>query len=800
MSRFRLGDKSLQMKLHTLFRLFRSRKSKLFFSVLFLVFSLYFAFCLPKILFNAPTSSVIFDRSGKLLSARIAKDGQWRFPPCDSIPFKFRMALVEFEDRNFYDHHGVHLPSIVRAMQQNVRNRRVVSGGSTISMQVIRMSRGNPGRTVFEKCKEIVMAIRLETRYNKSEILKYYVSNAPMGGNVVGLDAASWRYYKRSSFELSWGEAATLAVLPNAPSLIYPGKNQQKLMDKRNRLLDRLYEAGHIDSTTCALSKIEPLPQKPAPLPQQSQHMLSLVSKIHSNKAVKTTLDGTLQRQVVEVLNRHNERLSANQIHNLAALIIDVEKGEVVAYVGNVGQGVDHGVHVDVIQAPRSTGSILKPILYAAMLDQGKLLPNTLVADVPTYMSGYAPKNFNEQFSGAVAASKALYRSLNVPAVLMLKEFGIEKFHHLLGELGMKHISRPPDHYGLTLILGGAEASLWDITNAYAGMSKTLGNFKKHNGMYNPQDYQKASYIMSEKTDSDVLSEDALINAGAIYKTYESLLNVNRPSNEVGWESFSSAHKVAWKTGTSFGFRDAWAVGTTPKYVIGVWAGNADGEGRPGIVGVTAAAPVMFDLFDLLPQGKWFDPPYDDLIEVDICKQSGHRVSRFCHASEKKWIPLLGVRTSACPYHQLVHLDSNGRQRVSSECEAPSAMIQKSWFVLPSVQEWYYRKYHPEYAPLPDWQSGCAPPEENSPVAIVYPNHGQKIYVPKDFNGERSRAVFKATHRNVDSEIHWHLGETYLGTTKTIHQIEVNPDPGKWQLILIDEKGYRVSRDVEVCE
>jgi penicillin-binding protein 1C len=790
----------ISMKLRNLIKRLFSRRSMLVMATLLVSGLIYFIFCLPNTLFDSPTSTVIFDRDGKLLSARIASDGQWRFPPCDSIPHKFEVALVEFEDRKFHSHSGVHLPSIMRAIKQNVSNGHIVSGGSTISMQVIRMSRGNPKRTIFEKCKEMVKALRLETRFDKNEILQMYASNAPMGGNVVGLDAASWRYYGRNAHDLSWGEAATLAVLPNAPSLIYPGKNQQKLMDKRNRLLDRLHESGEMDSITCVLSKLEPLPQKPAPLPQECQHLLHHISKKHSGEAVQTTVDASLQHRVLEVMKRHNNALSSNQIQNLAALIIDVEKGEVLAYVGNMAQGNHHGAHVDVIQAPRSTGSILKPILYAGMLDQGELLPHTLISDVPTYMAGYAPKNFDENFAGAVPASQALYKSLNVPAVLMLKKFGIEKFHHLLGKLGMKHINRPPEHYGLTLILGGAEASLWDITNAYAGMSKTLGNFKKYNSRYNQSDFDQVSFIRQEDDKETYLTDDALINAGAIYKTYESLLNVNRPTNETGWESFSSSHKVAWKTGTSFGFRDAWAVGTTPKYVIGVWAGNADGEGRPGITGVTAAAPVLFDLFDLLPQCSWFDAPYDDLMEVQVCGLSGHRAGLFCDETESELIPIAGNKTSACPYHQRVHLDAASKYRVSSQCEEPEDMVQKSWFVLPSIQEWYYRKTHPEYKPLPDWQSGCAPSEEGSPLAIVYPNPRQKIYVPKEFSGKRGKAVLKATHRHADTEIHWHLGSTYIGTTKTIHQVEVNPEPGIHELVLMDEHGYRQSRMVEFIQ
>ncbi|HTF06514.1 MAG TPA: penicillin-binding protein 1C, partial [Bacteroidia bacterium] len=453
----------------------------------FLILLTVWWFCLPAKLFSDPTSTVLLDRDGKLLGAKIANDGQWRFPERTTVPYKFAQCLIQFEDRQFYKHPGVNPVAIFRAVKQNVSNSKVVSGGSTITMQVIRMSRKNPPRTVWQKSIEIVMATRLEASYSKEAILAMYASNAPFGSNVVGIDAASWRFFGRSPEKLSWAESATLAVLPNAPSLIYPGKNQERLKDKRDRLLQRLVEAGIIDQPTCDLAVQEPLPGAPYPLPRLAPHLLDRASKDgHDGEIVESTIDLNLQERVNGVVQRHHSRLRANQIHNAAAIVIDVKTGEALAYVGNTsvpdgfavaGTSDDHGYDVDVVNAPRSTGSILKPYLYCGMLTDGQLLPNTLVADVPTDIAGYNPENFDLAYDGVVPAHRALARSLNVPAVKMLQQYRVERFHNLLNKIGLTTVTRSPEDYGLSLILGGAEGKLWDLAGAYASMARTLNRY-----------------------------------------------------------------------------------------------------------------------------------------------------------------------------------------------------------------------------------------------------------------------------------------------------------------------------------
>ncbi|MEZ4892123.1 MAG: transglycosylase domain-containing protein [Saprospiraceae bacterium] len=414
------------------------------------------------------------------------------------------------------------------------------------------------------------MATRLELTYSKKEILSLYASNAPFGGNVVGIEAASWRYYGKQPGLLSWAEAATLAVLPNSPALIHPGRNRDALLAKRNALLDKLRETGRINDITCDYAKEEPLPEKPLALPQLAPQLMDRLTHTVKQKQsrFRTTIDKHLQEQVSQILVRRQEVYRGNGVYNMAAVILDVPSGEVLAYVGNVPDaGQEHGEDVDIISAPRSTGSILKPYLYALSLESGDILPASLLHDVPTQLGDYRPENYYETYDGAVPAKRALIRSLNVPFVLLLQKYGLERFHFNLQRLGITTLSKPPDHYGLSLILGGAEANLLDITNTYACMGRRLGAFYDRNGKYGSDDFRSPTFLRSRQNRSEtrITDQNDLLSASSIWFTFEAMRQVERPNSIGEWEMFEASRPVAWKTGTSFGFRDAWAAGVTPQ-------------------------------------------------------------------------------------------------------------------------------------------------------------------------------------------------------------------------------------------
>ena len=774
--------------------------------IVVLTMLLLYVFSIPRNFLDKPTSTVIYCRDGRLMGARIADDGQWRFPPADSLPEKYVKALVLFEDKRFYRHIGVDPFAMARALRQNISERRTVSGGSTITMQVVRLMQNNPPRTIPQKLKEIILATRIELRYSKDKILNLYAANAPFGGNVVGIEAASWRYFGREPNELSWAEAATLAVLPNAPALIHPGRNREQLLMKRNLLLDRMCEAGIISVEISSLSKDEPLPDKPLPLPNDAPHLLNRIILSHKGMRVKTTINKSMQQQVNRIVQHHAELYRGNYINNIATIVAEAVSGDVIAYVGNVfdNDNTVRSNRVDVITAPRSTGSILKPLLYAAMIDKGDILPNMLIADVPIQIRNFSPRNFSRTYDGAVPAHRALERSLNVPYVRMLQTYGIEQFHLLLRNLGMTTLSHPADHYGLTLILGGAEGSLWDITGIYAELSRRLQNYSQLSGMYDPADSRPLNYFASHSINNNSTKQlshlefTAPIEAAAIWQTFQSLSELNRPEGEADWKSFSSSRKIAWKTGTSYGHRDAWAVGVTPAYAIGVWVGNATGEGRPMLTGVNYAAPVLFDIVAQMPQGAWFDIPYDDMIEMVVCQKSGHRASIFCDETLVMQVAKGAINSQPCPYHRNIHLSKDLKYRVNSDCVSVDEIISTSWFVLPPAMEWYYKAKNMDYKPLPPIHADCLASETVQQMDIIYPQSGLTIVLPRQLDGSEGQVVFRAAHRRSDAIIFWHVNNEFIGSTRAPHQIPASPPPGNHRLILVDDAGNTVTEGFTV--
>ncbi len=766
-------------------------------SIIGFILLLVYYFSLPRTLFHEPYSTVIESNEGELLAAQIATDGQWRFPAKDSIPDKFKQCIVYFEDEHFRYHPGFNPVAMVKAVQQNRKAGKVVRGGSTLTQQVIRLSRKNKKRTYFEKAIEIILATRLEFRHSKKTILELYAAHAPFGGNVVGLEMASWRYFGIQAHQLSWAESATLAVLPNAPSLIFPGRNQEKLRIKRNALLLKLHNDGVIDQLTYDLAITEPLPQKPYNVPQIAPHLLQRIAKTDAGKRITTTIDIALQNRINHIARQYHNQYKQNEVHNLAILVIDVQTRNVISYVGNSPTDFDHDKDVDIISAPRSTGSILKPFLYASMLDEGEILPNTLVPDIPTQISGYTPQNYNLTFDGAVPAQRALSRSLNIPAVLMLQDYGVFKFYDVLQKFKLKDINKHPDHYGLSLILGGAESNLWDLCRTYANLSSTVNYFNASKGKYRSNEFAELNCRSDFETDFGEDSfQKTILGAGSIYLTYTAMKEVNRPEGDEAWRFYDSSLELAWKTGTSFGNRDAWAIGTNSRYVVGVWIGNASGEGRPELTGVDYAAPVLFDVFNLLPKKPFFSAPLNDLEEVEVCALSGHIAQDDC-PKVNQLVNRNGRKTTVCPYHKLVHLDATEQYQVNSSCEDVTTMVSKKWFLLPPVMELYYKSLHIDYLPLPPFRADCQT-TTHAVMDFIYPKINSKIYLAKNFNGQIQPVIVKVAHSNKEAKLYWYVNNVYKGTTQTFHEMPVDGNTGIHYITVVDEFGNEIRRKVEM--
>ncbi|MFA7102350.1 MAG: penicillin-binding protein 1C, partial [Bacteroidales bacterium] len=655
-----------------------TKKKKGIILLLILIILVFYFFILPFRLFDVPYSTVVKDRQGEVLGVRLASDGQWRFPEGEKVPDKFRSCIITYEDQWFYFHLGINPVSVCRALYQNIKAGRVVSGASTLSMQCVRMARKKQ-RTLKEKIVEMLLSIRLETRYSKKEILSMYASHAPFGGNVVGIEAASWRYFNHRASDLSWAEAATLAVLPNAPALIHLSRNQGLLLKKRNVLLKKLYQKERITSTEYELALAENLPQNLYPLPQLAPHLVTYFYLTQQGNHIQSTIDKNKQIELENILNQWNEDFLKKDIRHLAAMIVDLHTNEVIAYCGNVNYLKNgEGNQVDIIRSSRSSGSLLKPLLYYISLSEGLILPHTLLADIPVNIHGFSPQNFNLQYDGAVPASEAICRSLNIPSVLLLRLYSVPKFYNFLKEIGITTLNRDAGDYGLSLILGGAEISLWDIVAVYSNMARALLDLPK----------TELSLSLKEKGKESKRKFDK----GAVWQTFEVIKELNRPE-EIDWHALPSVETIAWKTGTSYGFRDAWAVGVSTRYAVGVWVGNAEGEGKPGLLGATTAGPVMFDIFNFLPADKWFTLPEGNFIEEEVCTSSGYLKGRFCDKVDTQYILPKALRSNVCPYHVLLNLTPDFSYQTNPDDK--DGMVQQSWFVLPPAQASFYKQKHP---------------------------------------------------------------------------------------------------------
>jgi penicillin-binding protein 1C len=749
---------------------------------------------LPERLTHTPYATLMLDRNDRLLGARIAADEQWRFVPVEVLPDKYRRALLSYEDKRFFAHPGVDPLAIARAAWLNARAGRVVSGGSTLTMQLARLLRDDPPRTLPEKAREALLALQLEWHFSKDELLIQYASRAPFGGNIVGLRAAAWRYFGREPAALSWAEAALLAVLPNAPSLIHPGRNRERLRAKRNGLLNDLHESGALPARDLQLAVLEPLPAAPKALPANANHLLNSLTASSEQHLFRTTLDADLQHRVRELARQHGRRLAGEGVHNVAVVVIDHTELVTRAYVGNMthGDAREYGAAVDIASAPRSTGSVLKPLLYGLMLDDGLLLPDTLVPDLPTNYGGFSPENFDHGYRGAVPAHQALSQSLNIPAVRMLREYGVGRFHNQLQRMGMTTLFRNAEDYGLTLVLGGAEGSLNELTGIYARLFASARQAPPY-----PVAVLQSSLANREPGRA---APSPVLSPGAAWLTLDALRQVARPGTARQWRLFSSSQAIAWKTGTSYGLRDAWAIGSNGRYTVGVWAGNGNGEPAPGLGGAATAAPLMLDVFSLLGAARWPEAPLADLKTVHVCSDDGYLAGGRCPTVARQ-APLHSHFETVTPYHVRVHLDNNG-QRVHSQCEPVSAMRHRDWFVLPPGQAWFYQRRHPHYRPLPSWREDCLAGaramDSEPPMALIYPHAGTAIYIPVELNGRLGRAVLRAVHQRADATLYWHLDTTYLGETRHFHEWALIAEPGWHTLTLVDDQGFRLKQRFKV--
>nr|WP_259443283.1 penicillin-binding protein 1C [Campylobacter lari] len=696
-------------------------------------------------MFKGTYSKVLLDKNKEILSVFLDSNEQWHLES-EFIPQKLKSAVILYEDKNFYSHYGVDFLALIRAFKNNLFSSKR-SGASTISMQTIKLLEQNK-RTYFNKFNEIIKAFALESACEKDEILKLYLNNAPYGGNLVGVASAGLFYFEKDLKDLTWSEAALLAVLPNNPGLINLEKNKDRLLKKRNALLDRLFEKGYFSKDILTLAKAEKLPSfktRKNLAPHLARRLLA------DKEQIVSSIDKKIQIKFEEKAKEYSYKLQQKGIKNLAILLADAKTNKVLAYVGsNDFYDFASFGQVDGVIAKRSVGSTLKPLLFAFAIDEGLIVPESLMLDVPTFFSNFAPQNANKKYHGFISAKESLQKSLNVPFVSLLAEYGYEKFFYKLKDI-LDFEDENFKKYGLSLILGTKEFSLEDMVKIYLGLGN-YGNFKELL-------YEENAFIKKDKK---------LISDGASFLTLQTLKDLDR----TGLRQYDFNTIISWKTGTSYGRKDAWAIGTSPKYTLGVWVGNFNGEANANLYGVSIAGELFFELLSLLDGiNLEFEKP-NDLVSIKIENQTGYRYDYKFDFKEVLYPQSANVlRTS--PFLKEVFMYKN--KEINSLDENFIHAKKKIILNLPSHAQAFFAK---EKHNLPSF---------NQKLKIIYPLNNLNIILPKDLKSKQKLLVKISNPKK--EKLFWYLNQELIFEGKE-ESLALNLKKGKYTINIISENGY----------
>lgn len=700
----------------------------------------------------------VLDDKGKIIGVSLNKDEQWHLKSIDEIPEKLKISVINYEDKDFYKHFGVDFTSLVRAVRDNLIKGRK-TGASTITMQVAKSLKPKE-RNIFNKYIEIIQAIKIDKFFEKDEILRMYLNNAPYGGNIVGYKTASYLYFQKKPDELTWGESTLLAVLPNSPGLMNVEKNQNKLLKKRDFLLKKLYDKKIINKRQYEISLKEPLPDKRYSFENLAPHLIRRVIEERKEKIIRTTIDSELQEKIEKISKDYSDFLKTQGIKNLSVLLIDNKSSEIKSYIGSQDfYDFENNGQVDGIIAKRSPGSLLKPFLYAVAIDEGLIAPCSKVSDVPLYFVNFSPQNANKKYYGIVEIQDALIKSLNIPFVSLLKEYGEEKFFYFLKEvLGFSDDN--PSRYGLSLILGTKEFTMEEIGKLYSG----LANFG---------DFRSPIYI--DVGTRNFSKESRYLSKGSSYITLNTIKKLERPGMET---LYKEKNPISWKTGTSHGRRDGWAVGVTPDWTLVVWVGNFTGEGNSNLTGVYSAGNLLFRIMKILPKKqKEFQKP-NDLVKIKVDEETGYRL-KYQIPSKEILYPNDAKPLRTSPYYKKIFVDGNG-QEIDSRDENFLNRKEKIILNYPiEVINFFIRNGF-------DVSNIFGDTSKKKGIKIIYPTNGLRITIPKDFDGEKDLIIKIANLKN--QNLYWYLNGEYLDKTRD-REKNLKLGNGKYQLTIISEEG-----------
>ena len=731
----------------------RLKKFVIFIITLFLLLfiyliKIYISYNPKELVENINYSQVVLDRRGVILSVFLNDKEEFHLKYDGEIPETLKTAVINYEDKKFYSHLGVDYPRIVKSFFNNLFGGKKM-GASTISMQVVKALEPAK-RTYFNKLIEIVKAYKLENEFSKEEILKIYLNNAPYGSNIVGYSTAIKMYFNKNVNDLSYAEASLLAVLPNSPGILNLKKNNDKLEAKRNRLLKTLLDRNLIDERQYKFSLLEKFPTKIYYYDKKAPQFSIFLKNKYKDKIIKSTLDYKLQKKIEQIVFEYSSSMKNIGINNAAVLVLNNKTKEVLAYVASQDfNDKKNNGEIDGLQAKRAPASLLKPFLFALSIDEGLIVPDSIYPDVPIYFGNFYPKNSNNKFTGMVRIEEALTKSLNIPFVKLLSDYGVDKFYYFL-EDNDKYPESSFDKFGLSLILGTREMRAVDIAKLYMGLA-------------NYGEISDLKYVLDE----DQPKTHKGFSKGASYITLDTLTRVVRPGNE---NLYTRERPISWKTGTSYGMKDAWSVGVSPDYTVLVWLGNFNQKPIFSLSGVETAGNLLFRIFNVVDlHSKTFEKPVNDLKEIEIDEKTGYR--KFYEVESKKVLyPKDAKLLRISPYYKKIFVDENNIE-IDSRNSNFDKRIEKIVIEYPiEVADYYFL-------------NGV---KENKSVKIAYPSQDLKIFVPRDFDGYKKISVKLYNPNN--EFVYWYIDESYIGFSNESEKF-LELDAGEHKLTIVTEDG-----------
>jgi penicillin-binding protein 1C len=734
-------------------------------------------------------SAAVEYRDGTPAYVFLARDDKWRLPVAlDDVDPALVAALIALEDRRFWHHDGVDPLAIVRAAASDALHARRVSGGSTLTMQLARLLEPRP-RTLRAKLFDMFRAVQLDLRLSKREILAEYLSRTPYGGNVEGVESAAWSYFGHGARHLTPLEIATLLAVPQGPRRFAPRPdNAARLRARRDAILGKLIAAGvfgAVDARTAlAEAAATPPPDRLRRMPRQAAHAAVWLHRRHPHdRRVRSTLDAGIQALAEREALLRRAELHRKAIYGGAIVVVDHRSREVVALVGSLDFGdAQHGGQIAMFSRPRSPGSTLKPLLYALAIDRGMALPEFRVADVPTQYGTYRPRNFDGDWSGLVALQGALARSLNLPFVDLLDRFGVESFVGELTRMGVAPARAAPGRYGLSMIVGGIELTPLELAGLYATLAE--------DGAHRPL------RLLAGAPPGEPVR---VFGPGAAWLTRQALTERDRPDFPRRRDIAGVPPAIHWKTGTSYGFRDAWAVGSGPAYTAVVWTGNVDDKPSAELVGSEAAGPLLFDVLEGLAGRAPAAPaaPPDDLVEVEICSYSGHLAGDACPERVRARAPVHAVPTAPCPYHQAYEVDRATGRAVLPACRKPGHEYERrSFVVLPSSITAWLSARHRAVPEAPVFDDDCAAGLADAPPVMMTPGEGQIVTLIPGVPASHQLVPLSASTRA--ASLHWFVDGALVGSAPSDQRVYWTPIAGRHEIVVADDAGHKVHRALTV--